>query len=176
MSYFIFLFFLFCFQTSYATQLPDLINSLPGYGKVNDIEYAGSLPLMNNQPQTKTGNLFYWYVESRTHSPNAPIVLWLNGGPGTASLYGFFIENGPYQIHANGALSKREHSWTQEADYLVIDQPAGVGFSYGDKTSYGDEAEAIDELYQALKLFFQRHPELSAKPLYLTGQSYAGKY
>lgn len=169
-------FFLIFFHSSYAKQSPDLITTLPGFGVVHDVEYAGFLPLTNNKSQTKTGNLFYWYVESRTPSPDVPIVLWLNGGPGAASLYGFFIENGPYEIHKNGTLSKRNYSWTEKVDYLVIDQPAGVGFSYGNKTSYRNETEAMDELYNAINLFFKRHPELASKHLYLAGESYAGKY
>jgi carboxypeptidase C (cathepsin A) len=115
-------------------------------------------------------------VENQKKDPNAPLVLWLNGGPGAASMYGFFLENGPYEIQPNQTLRKRHATWTQAADYLVIDQPAGVGLSYGNQQSYDNEAEAIDQLYQSLNLFFSHHPQLQSKPLYLAGESYAGKY
>ncbi len=154
-------------------QHTDEITTLPGLKQINNLEFAGYLPL--SQSNT-SGKLFYWFVENRVHSPNAPIVLWLNGGPGAASLYGFFMENGPYSVNQDGTLSERLYAWNQQADYLVIDQPAGVGLSYGNPKTFANEAEAMDQLYYALKAFFQKHPELSAKSVYLAGESYAGKY
>ncbi|CEG55516.1 Carboxypeptidase [Legionella fallonii LLAP-10] len=159
----------------------DRLSYLPGLGAISDVELAGYLPLVGpdcikDHCASNTGNLFYWFVESRTKSKDAPLVLWLNGGPGAASLYGFFMENGPYSVSTDGRLTKRKFSWTEKAHYLMIDQPAGVGFSYGTATTYANEAEAMAQLYHALTLFFQRHPELAAKDLYLAGQSYAGKY
>lgn len=35
---------------------------------------------------------------------NKPLVLWLNGGPGCSSLYGAFLENGPYRIKRTGSM------------------------------------------------------------------------
>lgn len=159
----------------------DRIISLPGFGPIKNIELAGYLPLSASSCTEKKcnktpGNLFYWYVENRDHLADAPLVLWLNGGPGAASLYGFFMENGPYVINKDGTLSERQYAWSQKANYLVIDQPAGVGFSYGEHTAYANESEAMDQLYYAIKIFFQQHPELMSKPVYLAGESYAGKY
>jgi len=175
------LFFIIMFLSfiSFADNQPianDRILSLPGLGKINDLEFAGSLPIFSKTSNKNVGNLFYWYVENQKQDKNTPLVLWLNGGPGAASMYGFFIENGPYSINPNLTLKKRTFSWTQQADYLVIDQPAGVGLSYGEKNSYADEAQAIDQLYAALQSFFTHHPQLKKKAIYLTGESYAGKY
>jgi cathepsin A (carboxypeptidase C) len=86
------------------------------------------------------------------------------------------MENGPYEVNSKYKLQKRKNSWTQEVDYLVIDQPVGVGYSYGSPAVYADEAQAIDQLHQAVLFFFKKHPELANKPLYLAGESYAGKY
>ncbi len=158
------------------TLTDDRVLSLPGLGKVQDLEFAGSLPLSSKNSQQSIGNLFYWYVENQEQSENAPLILWLNGGPGAASMYGFFMENGPYNINSDLTLKKNAYSWTAKADYLVIDQPAGVGLSYREANSYANEAEAIDQLYEALNLFFTRHPQLKKKAFYLAGESYAGKY
>lgn len=180
-----YLLLLFIFYTSFifSSQLnsTERVRSLPGFGTVNELQLAGYLPLSgsdcgNKQCHNKTGNLFYWFVQSPNHSAETPIVLWLNGGPGAASLYGFFMENGPYTVDKNGKLSKRQYSWTKQADYLVIDQPARTGFSYGTHYSYANEPEAMDQLHHALRIFFQRYPQLAKKPLYLAGESYAGKY
>lgn len=159
----------------------DRLTFLPGLGAINDVQFAGYLPLAGpdciaDRCANNEGNLFYWFVESRSQSKTAPVVLWLNGGPGAASLYGFFMETGPYKIQSDGRLAKRKFAWTEQAHYLMIDQPAGVGFSYGTIKSYTNEAQAMDQLYHALTIFFQRHPELASQPLYLAGQSYAGKY
>ncbi len=151
----------------------DQVTTLPGLKEVKDLELAGYLPLSNTDTSSA---LFYWFVENRAHDANAPIVLWLNGGPGAASLYGFFMENGPYLANKDGTLSARFYSWTQQADYWIIDQPAGVGFSYGHKKTFSHESVAMDQLYYAIKTFFHDHPEFAAKTLYLAGESYAGKY
>lgn len=153
-----------------AVPVGDQIVSLPGLGVVKNKQYSGYLPV------SKTGSLFYWYVEKDTPSKDAPLVLWLNGGPGCSSLYGFFMENGPYQVNDQGELSPRQQSLTQFADYLVIDQPAGVGYSQGTLKSYANESQAMDQLYSALQQFYKMHPDLADKPLFLAGQSYAGKY
>ncbi len=160
---------------------PDRVFSLPGLGCVDDLELAGLLPVTRTKntiksKSDKTPSLFYWFVESREHSDNTPLVLWLSGGPGAASTYAFFLENGPYSIADNGTLITQQHSWTNHANYLIIDQPAGVGLSYGNKGDYSNENKAMDQLYEAIQVLFKRYPELASKPLYLAGESYAAKY
>jgi carboxypeptidase C (cathepsin A) len=156
--------------TKALTQSKDRVRELPGYGCVNDVELAGTLPI------APSSGLFYWFVESERHDANTPVVLWLNGGPGSSSLYGFFLEHGPYVVRKDLTLEKRQKSWTKKAHYLVIDQPAGVGFSHGTKDVFVNESEAMDQLYAALQGFYARYPELLSHPLYIAGQSYAGKY
>lgn len=38
------------------------------------------------------------YIESERDPAKDPVLLWTNGGPGAASLFGLFVELGPYQL------------------------------------------------------------------------------
>ena len=74
--------------------------------------------------------LFYWFVgKSGGGYASAPTILWTNGGPGATSFWGFFTENGPYVVNEGGQLQKRPMAWNNTANYLMFDQPLGVGLS-----------------------------------------------
>lgn len=55
--------------------------------------YSGYL-----QGATPNTQLHYVFVEAANGSATAPLVLWLNGGPGCSSLMGMFSENGPFLV------------------------------------------------------------------------------
>ncbi|KAL3909008.1 MAG: hypothetical protein SGILL_008264, partial [Bacillariaceae sp.] len=67
------------------------------------------------------------------------------------------------------------YSWSEAAHVLWLDQPAGVGFSYGDENDSG-EAMVSEDAYFFVQSFLQAHPEYASSPLYIFGESYAGHY
>jgi len=68
-------------------------------------------------------------------------------------------------------------AWTKIGHMLYIDNPVGSGYSYVDEDGYAsDENQVAEQFRLGLQGFFQRHPSLRENDLYITGESYAGKY
>lgn len=69
-------------------------------------------------------NLFFWFVGAR--EPTDSLTIWLNGGPGSSSLYGFFTGNGPCEVVEKGLNEydtvAREWGWDRASNMLFIDQ------------------------------------------------------
>jgi len=128
--------------------------------------------------KTYDSNLFFWYFPAKNNAVNAPVVLWLQGGPGASSLYGLFMEHGPVSVNSRGTLDKRAQSWNQDHHVVYIDNPVGAGFSYTNNPA-GYATNQVDvgtNLFSAVKQFFQLFPELRLNRFYVAGESYGGKY
>ncbi len=151
------------------------VTELPGYGKVAERQLAGYLPV--GRPGCEA-YLYFWLVESRNDPATDPVVLWLNGGPGSSSFLGMFWENGPYKIGDDLSLRDNPFSWNTNATYLMIDQPAGTGLSLvsSEECSVHDEQEATAQLYRGLQYLFDHCPEYRERRFYAFGESFAGVY
>ncbi|XP_034840879.1 venom serine carboxypeptidase-like [Maniola hyperantus] len=137
--------------------------------------YAGYLTVNKEY----NSNLFFWYFPVMKKPVNeTPLILWLQGGPGSSSLYGLFEEIGPYTITKDLKIEAKNHSWSKEHSLLFIDNPVGTGFSFTDSDDgYSTNQTAIGEnLYKALQQFFTIFPELRKAPFIIAGESYAGKH
>ena len=61
-----------------------------------------------------------------------------------------------------------DKSWFDLGHVLYIDNPVGVGFSYGDSYVHTLD-EGGSDFYSFLTQFYEQFPELVDSPLYLTG-------
>ena len=57
----------------------------------------------------------------------APVVVWLQGGPGGSSLFGLFAEHGPFTVDEKLHIVPRNISWTDTMNMIYIDNPVGTG-------------------------------------------------
>uniref|UniRef100_A0A2C9JED0 Carboxypeptidase n=1 Tax=Biomphalaria glabrata TaxID=6526 RepID=A0A2C9JED0_BIOGL len=132
----------------------------------------------------RLGNhLFFWFFPAINSDPRAPLVVWLNGGPGEPSMLGLFHENGPLRLQPNGngtfMLKIWNGSWAETFSMLYIDNPVGVGYSYSDSGEIGcrtTQEGYSKDLYEFIQQFYIMFPEYLQRELYIGGQSYAGKY
>jgi len=60
---------------------------------------------------------------------NAPLTVWINGGPGSSSMIGLFQENGPCGIDIDGKVIFNPFSWNNASNMLYIDNPTQVSLT-----------------------------------------------
>ena len=134
----------------------DRVISLPGYIKPLPEQYSGYLTIIhNNEAQF----MYYYLVIADNDTKSTPLILWLNGGPGSSSFYGFFTENGPYTLTDDLKLHDNPFAWMHKFNYLVFDQPLGVGYSVASKNyRLKSQAQATHELYLALQGIYKNIP------------------
>ena len=125
---------------------PDIVGPLPNYTQTvaQSCSYAGFAPMDSEN----TSALFYWYFPNEQGLENAPLLVWLQGGPGASSLWGAFAEKiGPFYIVDNGDggynVEHRDGSWASAFNMLFIDNPLGTGYSY---SANGNYSTNIDEV------------------------------
>ncbi|KAH7717797.1 Protein F41C3.5 [Aphelenchoides avenae] len=159
----------FLLLAAVAADTKDEIVDLPGLSfKPNFKHYSGYLKASETR-----------FVESQGNPPTDPLVFWFNGGPGCSSLEGLLAEHGPYFLNNDtSTLRKNKYAWNKLANVVYIESPAGVGFSYcteGDPHFWNDDTTSA-ESYRAIKHFLKKFPHFRNHRVFVTGESYAGKY
>jgi len=122
--------------------------------------------------------IFYILFKARNGNKNAPLILYMAGGPGTSGEFNLFLENGPYVATPKETIERNEYAWNNKFDVIFVDQPVGVGFSKARdfNTSCRDLACYAGDMYIFLKEFCKKNPQYKGRPLYISGVSYAGHY
>ncbi|XP_031635893.1 venom serine carboxypeptidase-like [Contarinia nasturtii] len=164
---------------------------LTKYIENGEIDKARNLALVNHPEMEITNyagyftvnkeynsNMFFWFFPAKVNTDNAPVLLWLQGGPGASSLFGLFAENGPYSVGPKLKLISRTYSWHLNHNLIYIDNPVGTGFSFTDSDDgYAkNEKDVGENLLRALQQFFLLFPNLQKNAFFAAGESYAGKY
>ncbi|KAL8154377.1 hypothetical protein V2J09_012137 [Rumex salicifolius] len=162
---------------STSTKAGDRIDRLPGQPPVKFEQYGGYVTVDEFAGRA----LYYYFVESEYESHSKPLLLWLNGGPGCSSLgYGAMQELGPFRVESDGkTLYRNRFAWNKAANVLFLESPAGVGYSYSNRSSdyakSGDKKTADDNLTFLLN-WLERFPEYKKRDFFIAGESYAGHY
>lgn len=173
-----------------STVCNDVDLSVPPYNH-SGVVMSGYL----NVNKAGSGLAFIFYGKigvSRDQLKNQRTIIWLNGGPGSSSQLGNFMEIGPHFVRpANMApyeVVKNNFTWVKHYNVLFVDQPVGTGLSYADPnykpSPYCTSMEDVaNDFYYALKeLFFNQNGCFNKlgfggdHPLIIFGESYAGKY
>ena len=161
-----------------AAAVPEhLIRDLPGIdnAQIKFKQYAGYVTVN----EAKGRNFFYWFVESQNSPATDPLLLWLNGGPGSSSLIGFFVEHGPFRNDKNGVnLTLNPYAWNRVANVLYVESPSYVGFSYsGDAGDWKTDDDTVaGDNYEFVRRWLALYPEYRKNDFYVTGESYGGHY
>ena len=125
----------YCTTNDHSLNITDL-PYLDANSTFHPCMYAGTMNVSLSSEDNH--NLFYWFF--RHQDINAPLLLWINGGPGASSMFGLFLENGPLRIEVTGTetddilLKAAENSWADTYNIIYLDQPVNTGFSYGDSS------------------------------------------
>ncbi|KAJ0697327.1 putative carboxypeptidase D [Helianthus annuus] len=164
--------------THHGLKEADKISRLPGQPRGSKFnQYSGYVTVDPHHGRA----LFYYFAESIHRPSKKPLVLWLNGGPGCSSIGGgTMMEHGPFRVNNDGrTLSINKYSWNKVANMLFLESPAGVGFSYSNKSSdykTPGDAQTAKDSYTFLINWLERFPEYKTRDFYIAGESYAGHY
>jgi carboxypeptidase C (cathepsin A) len=148
---------------------------------------AGSIRLFNEKREPQADIAYTSYQLDGTDRATRPVTFVFNGGPGAASAYQQFGNNGPWRLpidtdavtpSALPELQPNTETWLDFTDLVYID-PVGTGYSRFVAT--GEDVRkhffSIDGDVDALAVVIRRWLEKNDRllsPKYIAGESYGG--
>ncbi|KAG0532947.1 hypothetical protein BDA96_04G149300 [Sorghum bicolor] len=164
-----------------AAPLGAEVAEFPGFkGNLPSKHYAGYITVGHEQQKR---HLYYYLAISERNPSLDPVVIWINGGPACSGFSAFLHSIGPFkmegsQVHINDGprVTLNPYSWTKMASLILVDSPAGVGYSYADTEddyTTNDTSRVVD-LYDFLSKWFAEYSEFLSNPFYIAGCSYSG--
>lgn len=95
--------------------------------------YSGyvTLPATLDYTMPYESKMYFWFFEARNSPATAPLTMWLQGGPGSASIdQAVSGHSGPCIVNPDSkTTSLNPNSWTEVSNMIYIDQPVQTGFS-----------------------------------------------
>ncbi|KHN08079.1 Serine carboxypeptidase-like 50 [Glycine soja] len=130
---------------------------------------------------TSTSSIFYAFYEAQNSTllfSKTPLLIWLQGGPGCSSMIGNLYELGPWRVTESLTLQPNPGAWNRIFGLLFLDNPIGTGLSVASTRQEipTDQNGIAKHLFAAITRFVQLDPLFKNRPIYITGESYAGKY
>ncbi|RDX86935.1 Serine carboxypeptidase-like 50, partial [Mucuna pruriens] len=175
-------FFCFCFFLRplfvlASSSIPSASKSTHSFPKEALPTKHGYLPIS----PTSTSSIFYAFYEAQNSTlplSQTPLLIWLQGGPGCSSMIGNLYELGPWRVTESLTLQPNPGAWNRIFGLLFLDSPIGTGFSVASTTQEipTDQNAVAKHLFAAITRFIQLDPVFKHRPIYITGESYAGKY
>ena len=88
------------------------------------------------------------------------------------------LELGPFHFEYENKLRLNEYAWNKYANFIFVEQPCGVGYSYSkDKSNYNtSDADAATDNYNVIQQFLMKFPHLENNDFYITSESWGGHY
>jgi carboxypeptidase C (cathepsin A) len=169
----------YCTKNEHSVDLTALPYAASG---LHECQYAGAIHVSYDEASKAKGhNLFYWFFKNKNES--APLLLWINGGPGATSMMGVFMEGGPLRARRKTSgdddfeIYPSPKAWTDDYSVIFLDQPVKTGFSYSEANDTVHHMETgAKEFVDFLTQFLDKYPEYWNKRFFLTGESFGGKY
>lgn len=128
--------------------------------------------------------MFYAFYEAQqpisSDLSTTPLLIWLEGGPGCSSMLANFNGIGPWRLNRTSMLhlDPNPGSWNRIFGLVFFDNPVGTGFSVASSPNEipRDQDTIAEHLFVAIKSFIGLNRGFKDRPIYLTGESYGGKY
>lgn len=94
---------------------------------------------------------------------------------------GNFYELGPWRVNSENQtinLKPNPGAWNHIFGLVFLDNPIGTGFSIASSPDEipRNQIGVARHLFVAIRSFLSLNPNFKSRPLYITGESYAGKY